>query len=182
MYWRRKFHLFDRDVDVTQCQGPCWARSGLCLQEAWLSVQLGCAASHISHPCAGVLHPLEGRWSFTLRVWGLHFSSWQLGKVVRVKISRVSSKMVNLTGFGLNCWHRSEVMSDWSCSAGWSLIAKQMKCWPVRELCKPFPGSAAARLPVEGLWWQRCAGVLQLPKLQSFSKRLSIFRWAGGSW
>lgn len=24
-----------------------------------------------------------------------------------------------------------------------------MKCWPVRELCKPFPGSAAARLPVQ---------------------------------
>lgn len=40
-------------------------------------------------------------------------------------------------------------MSDWSCSAGWSLIAKQMKCWPVRELCKSFPESAAARLPVE---------------------------------
>lgn len=24
-----------------------------------------------------------------------------------------------------------------------------MKCWPLRELCKPFPGSAAARHPVE---------------------------------
>lgn len=32
--------------------------------------------------------------------------------MVGAKISRVSSRMVNLTGFGLNCWHHSDVMSD----------------------------------------------------------------------
>lgn len=53
-----------------------------------------------------------------------------------------------------------------------------MKCWPVRELCKPFPGSAAARLPVERAVvaevWREC------PSCLSSKTSLNISSFSGG--
>lgn len=48
--------------------------------EVCLGVQLGCVASHLlSHTCAGVLCPFEGRLSFTLRVAFVTLAAWKGG-------------------------------------------------------------------------------------------------------
>lgn len=62
--------------------------------------------------------PLEGGLSCKLGFRGCFFffffsvAACGLGRVVGTKISRARSEAVSLTGFGLNCWHRSEAMGD----------------------------------------------------------------------
>lgn len=55
---------------------------------------------------------LEDGLSCKLWVWWLFFSPWQLVGFVGAKISRARSRTISLTGFGLDCWHHSEAMSD----------------------------------------------------------------------
>lgn len=48
--------------------------------EAYLSVHLGCAASHLlSHTCADVLYSFEDRLRFTLRVAFVALAAWKGG-------------------------------------------------------------------------------------------------------
>lgn len=52
--------------------------------------------------------------------------------MVRAKINRVRSRIRSVTGFGLNCWHRSKAASN---EVEWCLVAKWMNR-PVGELYK----------------------------------------------
>lgn len=83
-----------------------------------MRVQFWDAASNLhSHSYTGVDLSL-GRW-IKLKAWGLgvtffffSVAACGLGRVVGTKISRARTKAMSLTGFGLNCWHRSEGMGD----------------------------------------------------------------------
>lgn len=118
-----------------------------------------------------------------LQTWGswvafCPLAVYGLGRVVGAKINRVRSKMRSVTGFGLNCWHRSEVVSS---EAGWCLVAKWMNR-PVGELYELHLslGVLAARLHRASCGYGNTHH--ERPQHQYFSQLLSVFRQAAGRW
>ncbi|NWR46444.1 KCMB4 protein, partial [Regulus satrapa] len=68
-------------------------------------------------------------------------------KSMRLGFLLIAAGLLSLLGLGC-CWLRPALQErGGGGSANCTVLA--VKCWPVRELCKSFCGSAAARLPVE---------------------------------